>query len=106
MFNAQGAPIYGGNIDVNAYPGTTFSAELTLYDWQQVKFSKGPTEIQRKALGALTPANPTDEQKKAIKILAKMEPSKDEKDKKFAKIVEDAREKIRGFTCKLYAFTR
>jgi hypothetical protein len=105
IFNAKGAPIFAENIKVYAYPGETFSSNFNT-SIQYVKFSKGPTENQRKAIGVLTPAKPTDAQKKAIELLAKIKPSKDEKDKKFIKIVEDAREKMRGFTCKIHAFTR
>ena len=105
IFNAKGVPIYAHNIDVCAYPGETFTSKFTAR-YQYVKFSKGPTENQRKAIGVLTPAKPTDEQRKAIEFPAKIKPNKDKKYKIFIDAVENAREKMRGFTCKIRALTR
>jgi hypothetical protein len=105
VLNAEGLPIYAKNVQINAYPGETFSKSFLASD-QYIKFSEGATEKQKKAIKILTPINPTDEQKKAIKILMNVAPNKDEKDKVFANEVEGARKNLVGVTCKSNGFTR
>jgi hypothetical protein len=105
ILDGEGTPTYADQVKILTYPGETFSEDFET-PIQYVKFSKGPTDKQKKALAALTPEEPTEAQKKAIEILAQMEPSLDEKKKKFSRIIDEVRKKQRGFTCEIKSLTR